>query len=256
MVIARRLRFVVPAVVSCLAWMGCQPAVQPPAGDQKVRSKKLDEDFIRVRLLMSVTVQKDLGLTADQLGKFAAIVKIIEEQWREFRAKSQEILPPSQSFPAEEFKTREKEFRALSEDFKHKGKELRTKAFGLLTPSQNARLKQIQLQAAIPAALARPEIIKALDISEEQSRKIRAMCDRMHEKLSAERPDLRNLGSKERRRKMIEFMKKSDQIQAEATKPVLDILTLEQRTKFEELQGKKIEVTWPYDALMPEDAEF
>jgi hypothetical protein len=36
----------------------------------------------------------------------------------------------------------------------------------------------------------------------------------------------------------------------------LDVLTPEQQAKLEKLQGKKIEVTWPYDALIPEDAEF
>lgn len=78
----------------------------------------------------------------------------------------------------------------------------------------------------------------------------------MDEKLLAEWPDFRGLTPKERRQKMIEFMKKSDQAQAEATKPILDVLTPGQQTKFEKLQGKKIEVMWPYDALMPEDADF
>ena len=35
---------------------------------------------------------------------------------------------------------------------------------------------------AIPAALARPEIIKALDISEEQREKIRTLSDRMEKR--------------------------------------------------------------------------
>ena len=139
---------------------------------------------------------------------------------------------------------------------KSKDKELQTKALAMLTPRQSERLKQIQLQTAIPAALARPEIVKALDISKEQCEKIRALRDRTDEKWLAESPDLRDLSPKERRQKMIEFMKKSDKAQAEAKKPILDILTPEQRAKFEKLQGKKIEVTWPYDALIPEDAEF
>jgi Spy/CpxP family protein refolding chaperone len=268
-VLARRLRPVVLSIVASLAWMGCQPAVQPPVGNQNrrplvqekaspkvVRSKKLDDDSIRVRLLMLETVQKDLGLTTDQTGKIGDLVKVSRVQSQEFWAKSHEILPPSRSFPTEEFEARQKEFRAVSDDFKRKDKELRAKALGMLTPSQSERLKQIQLQTAIPAALARPEIIKALDISEEQSGKIRALCDHMDENLLSEWPGLPDFSPKERRQKMIEFMKASDQAQVETTKPILDVLTPEQRRKFEELQGNKIEVTWPYDSLIPEDAEF
>ena len=51
-------------------------------------------------------------------------------------------------------------------------------------------------------------------------------------------------------------MKESDKIQAEATKPILDVLTPEQRAKFDKLQGRKIEVKWPYRELIPEDAGF
>ena len=57
---------------------------------------------------------------------------------------------------------------------------------------------------AIPAALARPEIIKALDISEEQREKIRTLSDRMEKRQLAEQPpDLHGLSSTERRQKLI-----------------------------------------------------
>ena len=52
---------------------------------------------------------------------------------------------------------------------------------------------------------------------------------------------------------MIEFMKERDRASAAANKPILELLTPEQRAKFEKLQGKKIEVNWPYDELLPED---
>jgi Spy/CpxP family protein refolding chaperone len=268
-VIARSLGLVVLGIAASLAWVGCRPAVPPPVGNQKgrplvqkkagprvVRSKQVDDDFIRVRLLMLETVQKDLGLTVDQRGKIGDLVKVSERQSQEFWAKSREVLPPSRSFPTEEFEVREQEFRALCEDFKRKGKQLRTKALEMLTPTQSERLRQIQLQANIPAALARPEVIKALDISDEQRGKIRTLRDRVDEKTLAGWPDLRDLDPKECRQRLIQFMKECDKAQAEAKKPILDVLTPEQRAKFEELQGKKIEVTWPYDAWIAEDPWF
>jgi hypothetical protein len=214
----------------------------------------LDDNAIRARLLAVETVQKDLGLTDDQIGKIREYFRIGGELWREFLVKGQEVFPPSRSFPQEEFETRQREFRACYADFKSKAKELQTKLLAMLKSSQIERLNQIQLQAAIPAALARPEIVKALAISEEQQGKIHALCDRVEKGDLANLPNLCGRNPQERRRKMIEFMKERDRVRAEARKPVLEVLTPEQRAKLEKLQGKRIELTWPYDELIPEDA--
>jgi hypothetical protein len=123
----------------------------------------------------------------------------------------------------------------------------------ILTPSQSERLKQIQLQRAIAAALAQPELIKALDISEEQLAKIRPLSERIGEKRLAELHDLDGLTPKERRKKSIELSKEWDKAQAEANKLALDVLTPEQRAKLEKFVGKEIDVTWDYDALVPDD---
>ena len=53
---------------------------------------------------------------------------------------------------------------------------------------------------------------------------------------------------------MIEFLKGRDAADAGAAKPALEILTPDQRARFEKLEGKKIELRWPYDELVPEDA--
>jgi hypothetical protein len=219
---------------------------------------KADDDEIRVRLLTAAVVQKDLGLTADQIGKIRDFVDGSKRQWREFIAKWPDFLPPSGAIGThlKASEARSREFRAAYEDFNSKTTELRAKVVGLLTPSQSERLKQIQLQQAIAAALARPEIIQALDISEAQLAKIGPLCDRMVEKRLAEFPNVGGLSPKERRHKIIEYSKASDKAQAEANKFALDVLTPEQRAKLEKLVGKEIDVTWGYDALIPEDAEF
>ncbi|MHB1038556.1 MAG: hypothetical protein ACYC0Y_28365 [Pirellulales bacterium] len=221
---------------------------------------KVDDDSMRVRLLMTEMVQRDLGLTADQIGKLRDYARTNKQVSREYRAKLREVFPASQSsFPAEEAEARKQESRALSEHMKSEGKEMRAKVLAVPTPSQSKRLQQIELQATIPTALARPEIIRALDISQEQCAKIRALLDRMTQKQAAELPDLDGLNPRDRRQKTIEFMKRLDEVRAEAAKPILDVLTPEQRTKFEQLLGNKVEVTRLNDALialMPEGAEF
>lgn len=220
-----------------------------------MRPELFGDDWIRVRLLMHEAVQKDLGLSTDQVGKLEDLVKIAKERSREFGSKENEILP-SRQFTPEEFEARMREYRAFSEHATSVVKELQAKALATLTPGQMERLRQIQLQAAIPAALERPEIVKALGISEEQRGRVRAMRDRLNEKRKAEFPRLGGLNPKERRQKFIETMKEWDRAGAELSKQVLDVLTPEQRAKFDKLFGKKIEVKWPYDKLVPEDAEF
>ena len=44
---------------------------------------------------------------------------------------------------------------------------------------------------------------------------------------------------------MIDFMKESDRAAAATSKLILDVLTPQQRAKFEKLTGKKIKVIWP-----------
>ena len=263
--IARRLSVVVLAVVACLAWMGCRPAVQPPLvknqkgclpaqkrGNSNVMQFKMDDDSFRMRLLMVELVQRDIRLTADQIGKLRILYDTHRARSRELHAELLDIFPPSQSFPQGEFEARMQKFRALSEDLKSNNKEFRTKGLAMLTPSQTERLKQIQLQTTIPEALTRPEIIKVLNISEEQCTKIRTLRDQMHQKQLDGFSDL-NFEHEER---LIEFMKKSYGVQVEATSRILDILTPEQRTELEKLTGKTIEVTRLYDALIREDTEF
>jgi hypothetical protein len=116
----------------------------------------------------------------------------------------------------------------------------------MLTPSQSERLKQIQLQDAIAAALAQPELIKALDISEEQLARIRPLSDRIGEKILPKLHDLDGLTPKERRKKSIELAKERDRAEAEANRLALDVLTPKQRAKLEELVGNEVHPTKAY----------
>ncbi|MHB1037462.1 MAG: hypothetical protein ACYC35_18855 [Pirellulales bacterium] len=271
-IIAQQLTLAALGLAASLACAGCQPAAQPPAGTQSTHPaaqrkggattvpSTLGDDVMRARLLMTDLVQTDLGLTAEQVGKLKSYATTNLQQAREYRAKLREIIPSSQSsFPSDEFEAKKQEFLAVSEQMKNAGKQLRAKVFAVLTPAQTARLKEIELQATIPTALARPEIMRALDISQEQFAKIRVLLDQMTQKQAAESPDLGGRDPKDIRQKTIAFMKRSNEVRAGAAKPVLEVLTPEQRTKFDKMLGKKIEVTRLDDALialMPEDAEY
>ena len=134
------------------------------------------------------------------------------------------ILP--RSIPAEEYESRDRKFQPVWDEMERKAKELATKTLAILTPDQIKRLKQIQIQAAIPAALGSPEIIKALGISDEQSKRIRDVGDAVDSKII---PPFRGNTPDERRRSTTEWYKTSRKVWKEATPSLLDILTPEQR---------------------------
>jgi hypothetical protein len=262
---ARKLVSAALVVVASVAWAGCKPAAPArvenakhrPLPQAKFKGKvlRLDDDALRVRLLLLDAVRKDLGLTDGQNAELNRWIEIAKEEGRKNEAKLREIFPPGQ-YRQEEAERRERERQSFLETLRSKEKDFKAKVLAMLTPSQRERLKQIQLQASTSTALERPEIIKALDISKEQSAKIRALRDRMEAEQLAAVPKLRGLDAKQRCQKMIEYMKASDKTWADAKNRFLDILTPVQRAKFEKLQGRKIVLTWPYEQMVREDGNF
>ena len=197
-------------------------------------------------------VQKDLGLTADQTAEIIEFVKVARERSREFVAKWPD-LSDSRSVPVVMSEARTRELQAWIEAWQSKQKEWRAKVVGMLTPSQSERLKQIQLQHALAGRPRPPDLIKALDISAEQLARIRPLSDRVDERQLAALHDLDGLTREERRKKAIELSTELDKAQAEANMLATGVLTPEQRVKLEKFTGKEIEVTWDYDALVPDD---
>ena len=173
------------------------------------------------------------------------------------------------------------ELAARGRDAATKAKELQAAVVGSLTPSQRGRLRQIQLQYAMAVALLQPSLIKSLNISDAQLDTIRqharelriANADlmkgldipedeleriRLPSNLIAERgeAELRafdGLTPQQTLAKMKDRTKERETAIAEANRFALEALTAEQRTKLEEFVGKQIEINWDYDALLQGD---
>jgi len=193
--IARKVSVLVAlAVAISIVSPGCEPTTQPPDRTDSAGLRKrtrvgieftpveADDETMRTRLLLMEPVQRDLCLTEDQVKELKALVETSLAQARESRARLSEAIPPVSSLSRRELEAR---CQAILNDLKSTRKKLRTTAFAILTPSQAERLEQIQLQATVPTALTRPEIVKALDISEEQLAKIRAPREDMDWKQAA-----------------------------------------------------------------------
>ena len=129
--------------------------VQTEASKGVIQGRDTSNDSNLVDLLKSDTVQKDLGLTADQIRQHRSFIDLSEEARREFRAGFDEL----RNSKIKDSETKERDFQKLSEDFDRKSKELRAKVLTDLTPGQYHRLKQIELQKSILDTLNRPDIM-------------------------------------------------------------------------------------------------
>jgi Spy/CpxP family protein refolding chaperone len=160
-------------------------------------------------LLNQESVQKELKLTDEQKTKF-------DELRQKSREKMQEIFQGDEG-------ERPKKMQELNE-------ENRKAIAAILSPEQGNRLKEITYQQRGSAALADPEVAKALNLTEEQKGKVKTINDEtqaaMRELFTpGQAPD------EDARNKMNDLRKSSGE-------KLMALLTPEQKTKWAELQGE------------------
>ena len=182
-------------------------------------------------LLGNEAVQKELGLEGAALEKAKALRD-------EYRAEVQKAMPEG-SFQGLRDLPRDQQAAKLTE-FRQKTTEASAKAAAAVNPKikealsaqQYERLQQIQWQAAGIAALSDAELVKALDISKEQSEKIAALEKENSDK---QRELFRGGFNEEAREKMTALIKERDA-------KVNEVLTAAQRDKFAQLKGKEFDL--------------
>lgn len=176
-------------------------------------------------LLRSEKIQKELELTDDQK---AELQKIAEQA----REKMREAFQSGQRDP--------QRFRQLMEET--------NKAIqNVLLPHQQKRLNQIQLQlGGIAAAVEREDVRKELAITEDQLAKIREARDKVREELRGQRPQQ---GERPDPAQMRERFREMRQKVEEA---VLSVLTDEQKEKWNDMIGEKIDID--FSELFPAPA--
>ena len=107
-----------------------------------------------------------------------------------------------------------------------RGEETEKKIEAILTTAQLARLKEIRLQVAGPAALADPDVLKALNLTDEQKEKIK----KLRQQITDLRKEAGKLSREERRQKMAELMEKMQKLREKVLADIVAVLTPEQRT--------------------------
>lgn len=162
-------------------------------------------------LLGQKVVQQELKLTREQLQKIDAL-----------RAKERQAFAPRQGFKPAEMADKMKE--ALKES---------SKALDdILKPGQAQRFKEVTLQAQGETALAETEVATNVGLSDEQQKKIKAVC----EAAGKDRAALfqgKLVNPKDMQKSM-------EQINKKTVDKILEELTSAQRSKWDEMKGKPL----------------
>lgn len=125
----------------------------------------------------------------------------------------------------------------MGEKIQERAKENKKKVEELLKPEQRERLEQIALQIGGGAALSRPEIADKLGLSDEQKKKL----EKISEDAQQKRMDLFSAGPPSDQQEMQDRMQKVQKINDEQKSKATEVLTAEQKDKFEKMQGKKFD---------------
>ena len=169
--------------------------------------------MLAAQLLTMDAVQKDLNLTDEQ----KANVKQINET----------VTTGRKKLFAEVTKESGERGAKIAELNKKAAADIAT----LLDETQRKRLQEIVLQVNGAAEITKKEIREALQLTAEQDAKLKEV---RRANLKARQEALANFEG-DRMAKMVELQKAADE-------KLLAVLTPEQRKKFAELQGKKIEL--------------
>jgi Spy/CpxP family protein refolding chaperone len=116
---------------------------------------------------------------------------------------------------------------------------------GMLKPEQRKRLQEIRLQVEGPAAMMRPDVTKALDLSPAQRDQLKTLMDGVRKKVRQVVEEAKGLSPEEQLAKRDEIMERMREVQKDTIARALDVLSAEQREKFEKMQGRKIDLDTP-----------
>lgn len=186
-------------------------------------------------LLGMAEVQKELELMDDQIAK----LKAVDDDYRQKRQKE------STSFRDLPRDQQQAKFAEIQEKQKAWREEALKKVQEILLPPQYDRLHEISIQVRGVSALNDPKVQEELGLSEEQKTKIKEVRDKADSQMRSMFEGMRDLTQEQRRAKFMEGREKMLSMRKEIEEQTVQVLTAEQRGKFEQMKGKKIEIQMP-----------
>jgi hypothetical protein len=188
------------------------------------------------QLLGTPEVQKELGISDEQKG-------LIDDMLAGLREEGQKVFG---SFNPQDFQNltdeeRQKRREEVGKKFEELNKKTEENVAMILEPKQLDRLNQLRLQREGIRAFGRDDVAEKLGLSAEQREKINAIFESLRPDPSQFRNfNFQNL-SDEDRAKLREQGEQMRQKGEQARTDIVNLLTPEQKEKWEAMQGKKFD---------------
>jgi hypothetical protein len=184
---------------------------------------------VTAAVLNNKALQEELKVTSEQKQK----LKPAADKQAALQKKQAEMFAGGKGgFDKEKMQENFKEMQAVNEEVKKSVDET-------LNAEQKKRLRQIEVQAAGPRAFANEEMVKGLNLSDEQKTKIKAVADEFTKDSREVRME-GGFGADAEKRAEID--RKVDKLQAAAMKQIQEALTDEQKKTWKTLVGEPFDV--------------
>jgi len=167
-------------------------------------------------LLMMPEVQREIGLTQQQLQQIQQLMMQQREQMREMMQQMGAATPEQRQ------QLMQQAMRGWEEEM---GK--------ILQPNQKARLRELQLQAEGASALMRPDVAKELNLTDEQKGKINNIMQQYRQRQA----QLWQPGGDPNADRQARFQQ-MQQLRQQMDKELLEVLTPEQQEQWKKMLGK------------------
>ncbi|MFM7131270.1 MAG: hypothetical protein ACKO0V_18125 [bacterium] len=223
------------SMVVGLALCGVPCAARPQAQQEPAVIRS--QSALRPVLLLEGSVQKELGLSLDQIDQAEKLVRSFQKEVERrlgesgFKPESLQGLPPGERFE----RLREATGRA-SKIAGSVEQEYITKMDMILEPVQARRLEEIQIQSMGTAALQLDSVAGRLELRPEQRAAVREAEQKFAISMSEAIASTKSGDS-------TQYAVLSRQARASRETQVLRTLTPEQKSKFEEIKGKPFDLT-------------
>jgi Spy/CpxP family protein refolding chaperone len=183
-----------------------------------------------VRLFSDQRVRKELNLTEEQRKRIQDGLEQVQEKYREEIGKVAGRIPGAPAVPGAGGGLDPEQFAALTKNVREENQKV---IAGVLKPEQAKRLKQLELQFLGINIVESEEVVKALDLTADQKRQMKALVEDFFS-------DSGKLSSQPRRdpaetRKLVEAHQK---LFRDAVERIPSLLTPEQRKVWRELTGE------------------
>ncbi len=217
---------VVAAIAAVLGGVliGSAVAAQPPGGGRGGMGGMFGGGMFgggMIGMLSNEQVQKELQETPDQVAK-------VKEITDKLAADRREAFSGVRDLPQDE---RRAKFEELNKKMQEESAAAMKKIDGILLAQQVERLRGVYLWVAGTAALADPEIAKALKITDEQKTKLQEIQQGTMEGMRG----MRDLSAEERQQKMQEARKAAEE-------KVAGVLTADQKAELTKMKGKEFKL--------------